>query len=334
MLVVAFGASVTQQGTHHVTGEVTGYVPWLKKILADFDGSIAVDSIGAGSSHFNDAGYVLLDRVIALKPDFLILDWHSTGIGRFDDDLWASAVRILRQSGIPTLITVLPTIYLLSAARERPNIQQARAACGDNIYMLNLSRLVGTSIVPEVHLRDGVHTNQLGAQVYAEIIADSVKTILHTPDKFSSDPGDKIELKKINESIPTCSIDLENDYKPCTNISLIVSNKSPGRFRIIADQLLGPFSPVAVLSCDSGLPIEFSIWDPSCHFTRQSYTALGGEIKLNEAKRHTINLTISQKSPDYSSCRRADFDFSGVGNLCFKIKRLFLIGNGTISINQ
>ena len=326
MLIIAFGASITAQGIHHSSGEPTGYVHYLSEILAKQISNAEVRSLAAGSSHFDSAGYVLLDEVINQKPDLLILDWHITGLGQFDDFLWSSAIRKIRDSAITTLIVIFPLSEVISAGHERPNVGQARGAVSAGIHLLNLYTNVGSSVFPDLHLRDGVHTNPAGAELYARLIAFAIAEILSDPSCVLQEGGGlSIPLVSISEPVFVDSCLLDDGFKKLSSLDMVIERSSgwTGGINIIAESMVGPFSPVVNIAFNDGTASQ-SIWDPWCHYPRSNFTSLIKLPCLNDSI--DIAITISDESPDYSKCINKNYDFSSVAERYLMIKKIYCIG--------
>ena len=120
---VFFGASVTAQGKSHSSGEVTGFYQHIMDYFKNKPSTWDITRICAGSSHFDTAGYCLLDKVIQLKPDVVFVDWHTTSLEIFNPNLFKSFLNKLAQSNIYTIFMLLPE-SILRDYLLRPNIKQ------------------------------------------------------------------------------------------------------------------------------------------------------------------------------------------------------------------
>ena len=173
MRIHCFGASVTAQATNHQTGEKTGYAPNLKSLLENDFSDLEFIVTSAGSSHFDHAGYCLLPEVLKSNPDILIFDWHTTGLGEFNNQLWLAAMEQIKGLGIKTLVVFFPRRDDFESKTERPNVKQARDCAGGCIRIVDCAEFA--DLRPEVHLRDVVHTTPEGGVFYAEILAAIIK---------------------------------------------------------------------------------------------------------------------------------------------------------------
>ncbi len=82
--VVFFGASVTEQDTHHATGVLSGFVTYFQTHLA---AGWQVSRISAGSSNIADAAVIYVEKVIALAPQICVLDWVTPALQACDPRL-------------------------------------------------------------------------------------------------------------------------------------------------------------------------------------------------------------------------------------------------------
>ena len=330
MRVHLFGASVTAQAFNHKTGEATGYAVHLKDKLLSAYQNLEVQVTAAGSSHFNDAGYCLLPEVIKSRPDIIVLDWHTTGLASFDERLWRAAIELIRESGIKTIIAILPKLDRYGAQRDRPNIAQASNIVGENIYLLNLSS--HKDFNPAIHLRDEVHTTSSGGAFYAGLLASKISNILSQDDKDSSSKRLQISSNE-KESIPTVSKYIfGDDFISCKSISFVVSPDSSFiNPSIVLHTKIGPFSPIARLRKGEEDVSTISIWDPWCHYTRTNYKSipLGASFSTPEE----FKLITTSETPAYSECRDQTFDFTPYKDKNFLLISMYCIGGALSSVH-
>jgi hypothetical protein len=327
-----FGASVTAQRTNHATGEVTGYVPNLKKLLSAKFKDLDILVTSAGSSHFDQAGYCLLPEVLRTNPDILVLDWHTTGLTQFNDQLWQAAMLQIRDAGIRTLIAAFPRRPEFEAGTERPNIRQARELSGGCIKLLDFTKIKGFS--PEVHLRDEVHTTPSGAMYYAELLAEEIISLTRTnsagcPRGF----GDNLIPEEPQPDFRVPSVDrflIADSFIDCFQILIDIQGDVTYENPILVlDHQVGPFSPVAGLLQDGSNGRLRSIWDPWCSWTRQTYTGIPLGASIGNAFKIVIFAT--GKLPNYKECRDLDFDFNPFNERYLSIRSLFCIGGKIVA---
>lgn len=300
MLVSVFGASVTQQDRHHKSNEITGYFPVLKDLLTNHMPECTVSRLSAGSSHFDGAGYVLLDEVLNTKPDLLLLDWHSTSLDSFDETLWASAIQKIEKAGVPTIILIFPRKTSALEGVVARNIEQAYSVESNQIKILNLYSLVGRTIDIQRDLRDEVHTTATGAQVYANLVFEYTKNMLDGKIRSLNTGEEPIRTAAANP-VSVASYTIGSDYVAARKIQLELSNFDDNHIRIIADERIGPFSPVINLQTSEEIERTISAWDSYCHYTRQTYGSLGSFHRQSDNEKISIAINISPESPEYQN---------------------------------
>ena len=145
--ILAFGASVTQQG-----GE-QGYITHAKNEFCK------IKQVGIGGCHFNDAGYYLLDEAIGEASfDLCLLDWNSTWLESFDQNRLESIVKRLLARRILPVFAILPTKL---NSTVRPSELLIIEFCGKHcIPLIDLRPGIDLDIM----LRDDYHTNEIGAR--------------------------------------------------------------------------------------------------------------------------------------------------------------------------
>jgi hypothetical protein len=327
-----FGASVTAQATNHATGEQTGYAQNLKNLLEKDFPDLDFIVTAAGTSHFDQAGYCLLQEVLKSNPDVLILDWHTTGLGEFNNQLWLAAIQQIKDSGIITLIALFPRRDDFENGTERPNIKQARDCAGGCIKLVDQAAF--SEFNPEVHLKDMVHTTPAGGIYYAELLAEIIK-------KSLLDGGDKVRLENPCEktgsqprikvpSVSKHSIDV--DFISC--ISILIEFEGENTINtpsLILDHKVGPFSPVIEFSLNGSHERLISLWDPWCYWTRQNYMGIpvGGTSKGP----HRISFSVTDNLPDYQKSRDSEFDFTPYSNRYINIRSIYCIGGKILSLS-
>ena len=147
---------------------MTGYVPMLRRLIAEENLDITVHTVTAASAAFNGAGYALTQSVLQAKPDVLVLEWHSTFSDFFETLLWHSFLSSTIDQGIKVLIAVLPKRSLYKSGHKRCNQIQAEQVLCKSIQMID--GYTFKKFDPEKHLRDEVHTTALGARLYSKNI--------------------------------------------------------------------------------------------------------------------------------------------------------------------
>lgn len=163
MKILFFGASVTAQSRNHATQSITGYVTYLDEKLANYDYSVS--RVAYSSSQYSNMGLYGLGNAILAEPNVIFFEWHTTGESSINVELLLRQQRILSSMGILMILLVLPS------KRHSPsdNLQKYAMIPLVDLPCLDLRYLSSEAIHGEF-LRDEVHTNEIGAQLYASAI--------------------------------------------------------------------------------------------------------------------------------------------------------------------
>jgi hypothetical protein len=328
MKVVCFGASVTQQERNHVTNEITGYAPHLRALLSSSILDAELEVIAAGSAHFDCAGYSLLSDVIVKSPDVLILDWHATGLDRFNQLQWHSFISELLDNNILILIAVFPRRSCFESRSMRPNFYQAEEVCCETIKIVDGYQFRDFS--PEKHLRDEVHTTPAGALLYAENLFAEIDSLIKMNPSKSEDAGANMGPFYIASSKrPSVGkhVLCYDSYLEFDSIELVCTpDGTLPRPAILFDAFIGPDSPVLLVQEAGSDDRLLSLWDPWCHFSRNNYRRL--ELNTSFSNPTLVNISIAEASPDYASCANKNFDFSPYVHLkkAMRFRQIFAIG--------
>ena len=263
---VFFGASVTAQEKSHSSGEVTGFYPHIVEYFKSKPSTWDITRISAGSSHFDTAGYCLLDKVIQLKPDVVFVDWHTTSLEIFNPNLFKSFLNKLAQSNIYTIFMLLPRKSILRDYLLRPNIKQTISVKSDMVDVMDFYKLIpakGINIYDI--LRDECHTNSLGARIYADIILEKLNSI---PRR------NRVQSKKRMDTINVSEFKISDEYIKIKEITMTIKRCTDLMgIHIVLDNKIGPFSPIISLK-NEDYEIDYSLWDTYCHYTRNNFSGL------------------------------------------------------------
>ena len=324
MNIIAFGASVTKQDRAHSTGELRGYVPYLRTLLRKYDSEIELEAIGLGSSTFSTAGYCLLPEIIQMKPDLLIFEWHTTGEKIFDSDLLDSAFRQLRLACIFTLVVVLPKRDIADSGKELPSINQCMLKESELVRVFNLYPFVGKKINMITDLRDNVHTTSQGGETYAALIYEEILKYLPlrtiSKDKLLSAQRDNIAV------VPVNSCNTFSKYIRLKRLDIALHTTSTGKVTIIIEQQVGPFTPVATISLNGEVVGYSALWDQWCHYERECYKQVFSFESLSGNKSHLLSIAVSQEDPQYEICNKAS-SWPEASQRHLRFGRVFAIGH-------
>lgn len=293
--VVFFGASVTEQDTHHATGALSGYVTYFQRNLSE---GWSVERVSAGSSTIADAGVVYVERVIALAPDICVLDWATPALTDCDPRLVTQVYYRLLQHGILPVTVIFPRRD--RDQRQIPIVRHMEALCRDfDLPFFDASSLIEDFGVDEV-LRDTVHTTPKGARIYAEAMAELLSGLKTTaPPAF-----DRPAPYRVVELTTTKDV-------PLSFTRMTVTNKGPEdeplELSIVMEQRVGPYSPVLDTMIRAGRETRsltpYPVWDAWCWRERQCIKAITDWYK---GALSTLVLTVSAVPPPYASIPQAE----------------------------
>jgi hypothetical protein len=281
MRIVFYGASVTQQSKNQ-GGEITGYVPKVIDNLKVLGNDCDYVQMGFGSCHLDDAGFINYQKVIHENPDLIVFEWHTTGLGRFHEQKFGKIIREFTKQ-CKVLILILPIERYVNQP-TRDNIKQARAYQSENCKILDLYPYYSKSM-----LRDGVHTNAIGAKDYADLIAPVLFKYING-FQLRRDDGEQIAKPS---SIETYSVsEYRSTIQVRTGQKLIITIKcaKKEKVQLYADLRLGPNSPVIEAVCRNQIQ-EIKILDAWCHYNRTCIKPLTRNFDLTEGT-YKIELKI------------------------------------------
>ena len=274
-MIAIFGASVTQQKK--------GYAVKLKSKLEE-----KVKIYGYGGMHLSDAGICFLDNIIKERPRYCFLDWFTTGYLKSNDKTKEYLDTIIYKFSQVNC----KLIFLFLPHRQHKEREKFYSFCKDhlkkrNVYFLDLYKEIKKrNISLDTILRDNVHTNDYGSELYASIIAsyfEKVKDRLTIPSGLRPTKYTEIKRLKINKIFDKCV-------------------KIKGNAEIVGFLVtLGPHSGIIEIVNKDDVQ-RINTWDRWCHFPRKNFQfpmKINGEVQLN----------ILQENFDTSECR-VDFDFT------------------------
>ena len=230
-----FGASVTQQKD--------GYA-WVFK---NENPKVECKIFGYGANHISGAGICYLDDVLSNEPDFLVLDWFSTGYCKEENYLKIREYidAILRK----TINAGVRPIFLFLPQESVPRMlydQLIEYISKFNVPVLDCdTKFNGRKDI----LRDTVHTNELGSNLYA----NELKRYFEF--KAINYPR-KLFLPKVNKYCEIKKIDLNKEIYS----KLIID----GDAEVIGiSQTIGPYTGYVKI----GSYLE-KLWDRWCYYER------------------------------------------------------------------
>ena len=281
MKIIFFGASVTAQTTNSSTNQISGYYPLVLEYFARNHPNIMIDRIAAGSSHFDNAGYCLLDKAIEKSPDILFIDWNSTGSSSFDPLLFNSFLAKLSCHSIFPVFMLLPRASLLGNHMQRRNVQQVYDKVANSSSILDLYKELNINSTNYTNLlRDECHTNNVGAKAYAEVIIERLNLLLK---QRLNQPHGSITDQPVSSIIPVSVKNVSSSFIKASRLEMQLEVvKTPySKITIILENKIGPYSPVCSLKGTSIDDTKFSVWDPYCHYERANFTSIPS-IRIND----------------------------------------------------
>ncbi len=265
-MIAFFGASVTLQKS--------GYA----KVLKDkFDDNVAI--FGYGGMHINNAGICFIDDVLEVKPIFCFIDFFSTVYTEQTD---------ITKEYIDTIIYKFSTngcklIFLFFPKKDEPaswHLFCKQYLDERGMYYIDLNPKL-SHLEKQTYLKDIVHTNAYGSQLYADIIYNEFKIIkddLIIPENLEA--TNYTYIKKI---------DVEQSF------DRDVTLKGSGRIIGILNTI-GPFSGMIKLQADDKLSEVITIWDEWCYYTRKHFN-------ISFSMGEKAHLTLLSDSFDTNSCK-------------------------------
>lgn len=305
-----FGASVTKQ--------TESYADKLIKILINHGFNCVYEKFGYGSMHLSDAGVCFVDSIIEYKPDICFIDWFSTAKTDYGDNIYQyldAIVYKLLKNNIRPIFLLLPISIMINDRLDM--YDRVKKYCENynldhvNIYQNSLLDNVSQTIL----LKDYVHTNQYGAQYYAECIYRFLYyNIFHLPDEPVHSSYNRIYPAKNKyvdikyyEPLQTMCI-----YKYLT---LQISDEMLGIF-----QTIGPYSGIVEIfdSNNNKLISSEKVWDTWCHYERKT-------IKLSISMPGVYNLLLQNNSIVDKSSAKIQLKWTEHRNI-LKIHKFFYTG--------
>lgn len=296
MNIVFYGASVTQQNINQL-GELTGYVPNAINYLSSNLSSTEFDrlkffQLGYGSNHFNDAGFVCFNKVLACNPCLVVFDWHTTGLYFFNQAYFSQVIFSLLDIGCRVLFLFLP-FKRHFGKQDAEHFKQARGFV--HLYPSSCFLIDFYNIPADYNnlLRDEVHTNAEGGRFIGSIVGDSLKEIILTgvqrenysindyitpsrvsPHVFVSSHSEKLVLEK-NKS-------LNIEFRVCENHNKV---------SLFANVIKGPFSPKLKVTLPEHLSLEVDTWDQWCSYQRKTLVKIA-EFQTTPRNNSIVTIEI------------------------------------------
>jgi len=337
MRVAVLGASVSAQSVHHQTRAVTGYVEVLRRELAGTLGIGELRGFTFAGNRLSDGGLIQAQAVAAWAPDLCIVEplVEDTSRGQAADELEVSFVyETLLKAGVAPV-----ALFLANAQHPTPNAmpgyalhQRVCQRLGVPVAALDLRNVPERSA-----LFDGVHTTPPGARYVAGVLADALR---RQPAGWTA----RLVAERAPSAPPAVSV-TRLPVPARSGVSHLVlrcerDDEGDLGVRVVQPQRIGPHSPVLDLSWEIGAQGEagrqtqqLSVWDPYCHYERNSYVVLCPRRPL-AGREAVVTITRSQSSPDYTRCRRPVEAWPAPQELTLRpTGDLFLVSRGGVRVS-
>ncbi len=287
MEILFHGASVTQQ---------SGDFSYFNRLLEKFAGTqYKLRKHGYGGCHLNDACFVTINDDLKDGCEICVLDWNTTALGEFDDRKLLWIVKQITDFGaLPVFIIFASTAN--KNANRQSEMQVIELCARYNFPLLDYR----SSVDIDGHLRDGVHTNADGAEIYASLLHRDLLRITTERSRLQAFSV-KLEtnfsirrLGEINLNIPEGGI-----------LSLSLGNLDRN-CQIIARLVHGPKSPILKVQEHKNI----CLWDRWSHFSRSGIVALWYD-RVPATDSLVVDIKVLPDAIDYSICA-IPFSFSGI----------------------
>lgn len=303
---IAFlGASVTAQTYSRTTGELTGYVEAFKNNHSSALGFEEVIVHSYPGNRLADAGLILAKKILRQKPDIVILELTIEDVSRgldFDDRHLSHLYRIFVSKRILPVFLALPKPNGIAPYGNPAYERVKKFADANNLPLCVIE--FPDDIERSEYYRDTCHTTTAGADFYANSLARFLDGPVVKNWKYT-----KVDPRAFRFIVRKARGAKFHHFK-----SIIIQNITPtegrGTLYIIQQQKIGSFSPVVdievTMASGESIDRELSIWDPYCHYPRDSHVTL---IELDQKNFEKIVIQVSPRLPNYA-ISRGDFDYT------------------------
>lgn len=306
--IAVFGASVSHQTIKRATGEVTGYAEVLRRDHAGALGVTEIRQITYSGNRLSDGGLIQLDAVIDYAPDIclfepLIEDTRRGMLASIAEIRYVYR-RLLLAGVLP--VTVLLPIPTQRKVRQSSYAQRFRDLC--RTYDLPLIEINLSRVGDLDEKFNGVHTRQGGAEIYAAQIADGLSRIQGISETVAQ-AARRIEAVPVPVHIRRLGVPQgPPEQSKGLDVHLQLEQGRSSRVRLVQAMEVGPFSPVIDVCLDRGAGgarehQKISVWDPYCHFARETFVALCN-LNVTGTAPHVLSIRCMHDDPEYAMCTR------------------------------
>lgn len=285
--ISCFGASVTQQAK--------GYVFYLEQLFKS-----KINAHGFGSEHLCYSGVIHINKVLNFKPEICFIDWFSTGNLKINENN-TMMLDTIKYKFATNNCKIIFLFFPLKETGERIDYYNflKKYLNDNNLSYIDLNTYISYD---EKMTRDGVHTTEYGAEIYANTIFNEFnKMTIKLPINIHENKYCNVKELCINQIF---------------NENLILK----GNCQVLALGLkIGPNSGYIRINNELCL-----LWDPYCHYERKIK-------RCNFDINNICEIKVLDKEVDYSSCRR-EYNFENV-RFELNIENIYYIGDSLEFIN-
>ena len=297
--IVFFGTSVT--------GQPNGYVDKCIHIFNKYH----LKKVSFGGMHLNNAGCFFMDEVLKFKPKYCFVDFFVTSYLETNSATKLYLDNIIftfKKHNIFPIFLILPRIDINENKKKR---QDFFNLCIEHCKMYNSEVIDLRYLLNEYDisyfLKDEVHTTNLGAELYANVL------IKHF---------EQIEMKSIENVKYPPKNDLLNFKKIIFHKNEMIDQfilKGNGKILSIF-QTIGPHSGNVDIIHHNGKIEKSKKWDKHCFYERNHFNIHNIEVVNN------VTIKINTDVIEYELCGNKNINW-GEYKKCLKPRIIYYIGD-------
>jgi hypothetical protein len=285
MKVLVYGASVTAQK------DEGGFYQHLKN-QSGFD----LLRIPFGASHLQFAGLAMLSKVLAEKPDVCLLDWVTPSTKSFPSGIVERINRILIQHNIFPIWVLFPRTDDPYCSREC--CEQISEHASKDVWVRDFTDTdFGKGVELTTILRDVVHTNKVGAHLYASFIEHLL--VEYYEREFKQQSLTTIGCQGIAETVP-CLINNNIKIGRASSYKLELTVTETCDLNIFIFCQIGPASPMLNIQLKNIQAIIFNgqrnVVDAWCYYKRDMLINLP-TIRTVVPGVYELEISVSDAEP-------------------------------------
>lgn len=313
--ILIYGASVTAQAGS------TGYFDKVKFEL-ESNNVCHVSRVYYGGCHLDDAGFYKFEETQNDFFDYFVFEWNTTGLIQYSEYKLCYLLHKIKNTGSKPIFLILPQEANIQKNRNAEN-QIITLANSYNIPLLDMRTNLDLATFRN-YVRDVVHTNEIGANFYAQEMIKFFTEVVENSEKYWKKFNQLYldDLSFLTPKVKPFNVELKSNQI----LKLNVKNKSSIFNEILIKQRIGPFSPIIEIG-DGIFSKKISLWDQYCHYERDHYLTLVTDQDFkNSFLRIPLVFVVEvlEEKPRYELCRRSDVDFDM--SKLVKLNEIYSIG--------